>query len=117
MIPTDMEAHPAREWPVNRPGRRGHSPVFRSRVVAAIVRGCKVRDVAALYRVSKGSIWIWCRAAGFGGRNIGDPPTCHPGRPHYGRGLCRQCYRAEWDRNGHVTGPRRKSVLTASADR
>lgn len=91
-----------------RPGRRGHSPEFRARVVAAVLRGSKVRDVAKLYTVSTGSVWLWCKAAGYEGRNIGAPPTCHPGLPHYGRGLCRRCYRAEFDRNGHVTGPRRK---------
>ena len=94
---------------MTRPGRRGHSQSFRAQVVAAILRGVKVRDVARFYEVSTASIWLWCKAAGHQGRNIGAPPTCHPERPHYGRGLCRKCYRSEWERNGHVTGPKRKS--------
>lgn len=92
----------------SRVGRRGHSPEFRASVVSAIIAGGKVRDVANLYGVSKASIWLWCKAAGHGGRNIVAPPTCHPERPHYGRGLCRKCYRAEWERNGNVQAIRRE---------
>lgn len=95
---------------MTRVGRRGHSPEFRARVVAAIARGCKVRDVATFYEVSTASIWLWCKAAGHGARDVGKPPSCHPERPHYGRGLCRKCYRAEWEKNGNVHGPRRKSA-------
>lgn len=96
----------------SRVGRRGHSPAFRASVVAAIVSGGHVRDVAALYGVSKASVWLWCKLAGV--RKVHTdhsmPPTCHPGSPHYGRGLCRLCYRSEYERNGHVVGPRRKAA-------
>lgn len=94
----------------SRVGRRGHSTAFRASVVSAIVSGGKVRDVASLYGVSKASIWLWCKEGGLKPKNIVLPPTCHPDRPHYGRGFCRKCYRLESHYNGNVHGPRRKAA-------
>lgn len=86
---------------MTRPGRRGHSPNFRARVVAAVVRGSKVRDVARLYRVSTGSVWLWCKAAGMEASK-GRPPVCHPDREAFGKGYCAPCYKRLWRLDGHV---------------
>lgn len=86
---------------MTRTGRRGHSPEFRARVVSAIVRGCKVRDVAAFYEVSKASIHLWTRAAGLE-KSKGKPPACHPDRKPFGKGYCAPCYKRLWAADGHV---------------
>lgn len=75
-----------------------------------MVAGGQARVVAKKFGVSTMSIWLWCKLAGVQGRGTNNPPTCHPDRPHYGRGRCRKCYRAEWEANGHVVGPRRRAV-------
>lgn len=94
-----------------RVGRRGRDPQLRAAVVAAILAGGQHRAVARLYKVSTYSIHRWLRADGVEApRGIGEPPTCHPSEAHYGRGLCRRCYRREWEREGNVHGPRRKAA-------
>ena len=95
----------------SRVGRRGHSEAFRASVVSAMASGGQVRSVAALYGVSTMSVWLWCKVAGVSrAPDQGKPPSCHPNRPHYGRGFCRECYRAEYRLNGNVHGPRRKAA-------
>lgn len=91
----------------SRVGRRGHSQAFRASVVAAIVSGGHVRDVAAIFGVSKASIWLWCKSAGVL-KAKGLPPVCHPKEKHFGKGLCARCYRQEWRANGNVHRPLRK---------
>lgn len=86
---------------MTRLGRRGHSPAFRARVVEAILAGEQHRVVARLYKVSTGSIHIWCRAAGLK-PSKGRPPVCHPDREAFGKGYCATCYKRLWRLNGHV---------------
>lgn len=48
----------------SRPGRSGHFPEVRSRVLAAARAGEKTRWIAQTFGISTGTVWKWSRAAG-----------------------------------------------------
>ena len=56
---TNKEAVFGRDKPF--PGRSGWPQSFRDAVVAAVIAGGTVRDVAADYGVSTASVWLWAK--------------------------------------------------------
>lgn len=50
--------------PVRTPGRAGHSPEFKARVLELLRRGEKVRWIATAAPISRRTLWEWARDAG-----------------------------------------------------
>lgn len=98
---------------MSRPGRGGHSAETRASVLKAMRdTGLPIRDIAEVYEVSTGTVCKWAKEAGVGRRRgVASVPACHPDRPFYSKGLCRNCYQREWARPVTLTrGPYQPKV-------
>lgn len=86
---------------MNPTGRAGWDPAYREAVLKAVADGSTVREAAANFECSTGSIWRWSRQYGVP-KKKGLPPVCHPDRPVLAKRLCGPCYKAKWWRDGVV---------------
>ena len=47
--------------------------------------------------------------------HVMEPPSCHPERQHYSRGLCKSCHQTAWENGTLEEHPRRLRKLAAPA--